>query len=222
MADWKDWSPGWLKENNNISFTIEGVTYYERVVMRDLAHYEYEWPETISATTESGPQLPADLEVTRGYADGLNRIWQMIFGIKGQIYIYIELPTDLKRHGIPKKAWPSSELRRVAHFEEYMSPYHEPTFLTEHFMMRPVTARIDFLAYNPGSIDQTDVWLNILIAKMVTERIGTERYDQAGLHLTPTKPQFEKLLNDLYQRIKPCRPITLQPVRAPAEAPAGE
>ena len=72
----------------------------------------------------------------------------MIFGIKGQIYIYIELPTDIARHGIPKRAKPSSDLREVGQFEEYMSSFHEPTFLTEHFMMRPDTQQIDFSAYN--------------------------------------------------------------------------
>ena len=192
--------------------------------MKDLAHYEYDWPETIPAGEQKGPHLPKYLEVTRAFDEqtGLNRLWQIIFGIKGQAYIYIELPADLKRHGLPKVTWPTADLREIAHFTEAMSSFDEPTFLTEHFMMRPPTARIDFTAYNPNSIDLTDVELNFFIAKMITERIGTESYGPAGLELKPTKAKFEKLLNDLYQRIKPCRPITLEPVRAPAEAPAGE
>ena len=100
-------------------------------------------------------------------------MWQMIFGIKGQIYIYIELPTDLHRHGLAKRAKPSSDLREVSHFEEYMSSFHEPTFLTEHFMMRPETFKIDFSAYNPQSITMRNIRLNIMINKMIPERIGS-------------------------------------------------
>jgi len=224
MVDWREWSDGWLREGHFISFIREGITYYERVLLRDLAHYEYIWPETVKAGETSGPYVPKDLEITRGYnkVTKLNRIWQMIFGIKGQAYIYVELPTDLKRHGVPKRPWHTTELREVAHFTESMSSFQEPTFLTEHFMMRPDTYRIDFTAYNPQDIDLTNLRLNIFLAKMVTERIGTEEYTEAGLVLTPTKPRWREVLDKLYRRLIPCRPITLLPVRAPAEAPAAE
>jgi len=165
-----------------------------------LGHWEYDWPETISATTDSGPYVPANLEITRGYdaVNQTNRIWQMIFGIKGQSFIYIEMPTD--------------------HFEEYMSPFYEPTFLTEHFFMRPLTQQIAFSAYNPDAIADTDLRLNILLAKLATERIGTS---QAGI-LTPLQERWRETLEKLYRRAIPHRPITILPVRAPAEAPAGE
>jgi len=187
MVDYRNWSEGWLREGYYISYSHEGVTYYERVIRRDLAHYEYVWPGTVAAGEESGPHVPDDLEVTRGYdpRTKLNRIWQLIFGIKGQAYIYVELPTDTKRHGVPKKPWPTRELHEVAHFTESMSPFEEPTFLTEHFMMRPWAYRIDFMAYNPNDIDLTDLRLNIFISKMVTERIGTETYT-AEAHSTET------------------------------------
>jgi len=219
MADWKEWS-SWLVEGYYISYVEDEVRYYEHIIARDLAHYEYRWPETISAGGVSGPYIPDNLEVTRGYdkATNQNRIWQLIFGIKGQAYIYVELPTDIHRHGIPKAPKPTKELREVSHFEEWMSPYREPSFITEHFMKRPNLHRIAFSAYNPQDIDLTEVLLNIFIAKLVLERIGTE---QAGV-LTPTKDRWRELLEKLYRRVIPHRPITLMPVRAPAEAPAGE
>jgi hypothetical protein len=218
-GEWTEWSD-WLREGYFISFLRDGVRYYEHIVQRDLGHWEYDWPETISATTDSGPYVPANLEITRGYdaVNQTNRIWQMIFGIKGQSFIYIEMPTDIHRHGIPKDPKPSSANRLTSHFEEYMSPFYEPTFLTEHFFMRPLTQQIAFSAYNPDAIADTDLRLNILLAKLATERIGTS---QAGI-LTPLQERWRETLEKLYRRAIPHRPITILPVRAPAEAPAGE
>jgi hypothetical protein len=232
MGDFKQWSSGWLREGDNIRYTLEGTTYYECVTRRDLAHFEWPWgagegeatPVSIPAGQASGPYVPAYLEVTKGYekASGLNQLWQVIFGIKGQVLIYVELPTDTKRHGLPKLTWPNEQIRRIAHFEEYISPYNEPTFLTEHFMKRLETYRIEFSAYNPNAIDMSDVWLNFFVAKLETERYGTQSYTEAGVQLTPTKPHYREVLDNLYKRLIPCRPITLLPVRAPAEAGAGE
>lgn len=220
MPEYLDWSDGWLKEGYYISYRREGVLYYEHIIGRDLGHWEYDWPETIATLTTSGPFVPEDLEITKGYdkSSNSNQLWQMIFGIKGQAYIYIELPTDLHRHGIPKVPKPSTTMRRVSHFEEYMSPFREPTFITEHFMMRPETLQIAFDAYNPNAIDLTDVALNIFLNKIVTERIGTVEVGQQ----TPVYPRFAQILEKLHNKVVPCRPISIMPVRAPAEAPSGE
>jgi hypothetical protein len=212
MGDWKDWGD-WVKEGHYLSYVRDNVRYYEHVIFRDLAHYVYEWHETIGAGKTSGPKVPNYLIVTLGYNEvtNQNHIWQMIFGIKGQVYIYIELPTDIHRHGLPKVPKPSEDLREVSHFEEWMSPFQEPTFLTEHFMMKPGFDRISFSAYNPQDID-IKPYLNIFVAKLVTERIGTE---QEGV-LRPTANRWKEVLEKLYKRVIPHRPLTLMPVRAPA------
>ena len=219
MVEYAAWSD-WIREGYFVSYLVEGTRYYEHVIQRDLAHWEYEWPETISALSDSGPFVPELLEITRGYdaTTHTNRIWQMIFGIKGQSLVYVELPTDLHRHGIPKDPKPSTANRFTSHFEEYMSPFIAPTFLTEHFMIRPWTQQIAFDAYNPDAIDDTDFRLNIFIAKLATERIGTI---QAGVQ-SPTADRWRETLDKLYRRVIPHRPLTIQPVRAPAEAPVGQ
>ena len=219
MVKYAEWSD-WLREGYFISYLVEGTRYYEHIVQRDLAHWEYEWPETIKALSDSGPFVPETLEITRGYDDktNTNRLWQMIFGIKGQSLLYVELPTDLHRHGIPKDPKPSTANRFTSHFEEYMSPFLAPTFLTEHFMIRPWTQQIAFDAYNPDAIDDTDFRLNIFLAKLATERIGTI---QAGVQ-SPTADRWRETLDKLYRRVIPHRPLTIQPVRAPAEAPVGQ
>lgn len=225
MVDFKDWSDGWLKEGHFLSFIRENVYHYEHIVARDFAHYEYVWPEDIAPLSTSGPFIPDDLEITKGYdaSNKSNQIWQIIFGIKGQIYIYVELPTDIHRHGLAKRAKPSSDLREVSHFEEYMSSFHEPTFLTEHFMMRPETFKIDFSAYNPQPlITMRNIRLNIMLAKLITQRIGTIQVSNGAVVQNPSNDNYREILDKLYKRLVPCRPITLLPVRAPAEAPGGE
>ena len=183
MGDWKEWSDGWLREGYYISYVRNGVRYYEYIIARDLAHYVYEWHETIPAGETSGPKVPDDLVMTLGYNPDThqNRIWQVIFGIKGQVYIYVQLPTDLHRHGVPKKAKPDAELREVSHFEEWMSPFHEPSFITEHFMMKPGYDRINLSAYNPTDVD-IKPYLNFFIAKMITERVGTREERRINAH----------------------------------------
>ena len=225
MLDFKDWSDGWIREGYFICYIKEQTRFYEKVTARDFAHYEYKWPESIAPLTTSGPYIPDDLEITKGYdaSNKSNQLWQIIFGIKGQIYIYIELPTDIHRHGLAKRAKPSSDLREVSHFEEYMSSFHEPTFLTEHFMMRPETFKIDFSAYNPQPlITMRGIVLNIMLNKMITERIGTIEISGSSVVQKPSNDNYREILDKLYKNLVPCRPITLLPVRAPAEAPGGE
>ncbi|MHA1262328.1 MAG: hypothetical protein ACTSSA_09540 [Candidatus Freyarchaeota archaeon] len=231
MAKWQEWSD-WLREGYYVSYVAEGVRYYEHVIARDLAHYVYEWYETIPAGQTSGPRVPDDLVMTQGYVEtsNTNRIWQMIFGIKGQCYIYVELPTDIHRHGVPKVPKPSADMRLVSHFEEWMSDFHEPTFVTEHIMIKPWTDRINLSAYNPKDIDQKP-WLNIFINKCITERIGTEEngellIDGYSIHESlpakvsaKTKTRFNRwrdTLEKLWKRQIPHRPLTLMPVTAPA------
>jgi len=230
MGNWKDWAK-WLEEGYYISYLRDGVRFYENVLFRDFAHYEYVWPETIVSLADSGPHIPQDLEITRGYDvnTNLNQVWQVLFGIESQAYIYVELPTDLHRHGLPKQPKPGTALREVSHFEEYISPFQEPSFLTEFFLMRPDCIQIALTAYNPTSISLTPR-LNIVMAKLVTERVGTE---EEGTLSTPViagnankttrlNTRWNKTLELLYKGQIPCRHLTLQPIRGPAEAPGGE
>lgn len=225
-GDWRDWSSPespWLKEGYYVSYRMGAVTFYEYIFGRDFAHYVQELG-TIDADDDWGPEVDENLVPTVGYdnENNVNQIWQTIFGIDGQVYIYIELPTDRHRHGLPKVPKPRRELRTVSHFEEYLSPFYEPSFLTEHIMMKPGFDRINLSAYNPQSIDMAPS-LNWIIAKLVTERVGSEEY---GVLRTPVIPndetktdkirqKWEDTLDKLYKHQIPCRPLTLQPVWAP-------
>jgi len=225
MGKWTDWSD-WIREGYFISYLKDGIRYYEHIIARDFAHYVYNWHETIGSGDTSGPTVPEDLTMTLGYDPDttLNRIWQLIFGLKGQVYIYIELPTDIHRHGVPKRPKPDSTMRAVSQFEEYMSPYFDPSFITEHIMMKPGFDRINLEAYNPNAIDMTDVRLNFYIAKLTSERVGKELYGVLSTPVVRGNPEvtdrlrakWSETLDKLYKRQIPSRPLTLMPVRAPA------
>lgn len=225
IGKWTDWSD-WIREGYFISYLRDGIRFYEHIIQRDFAHYVYNWHETIGAGDTSGPRVPDDLTMTMGYDPDttLNRIWQTIFGLKGQVYIYIEMPTDIHRHGVPKRPKPDSTMRAVSQFEEYMSPYFDPSFITEHIMMKPGFDRINLEAYNPNSIDMTDVRLNFYIAKLTSERVGKEMYGVLSTPVIPGSPEvtdrlkvkWSETLEKLYKRQIPSRPLTLMPVRAPA------
>jgi len=216
--DFKNWpKDGWLKEGYYVSYIVDGVTYYEYIIARDLAHWEYPWPSSVAPGVESGPTIPDALEVTAQFNSqtGENQIWQVIFGIKKQVYVYIELPTDIHRHGIPKDPKPGSNNRETSHFTEYMSPFHEPSFLTEHFMMRPSYHQIAFTVYNPQAIDLTPR-LNFFINKLITQRIGFVQYGKP----TAASPAWDEILDKLTRRVVPSTPLSFEPVRAPAAPPA--
>ena len=221
----QEWS-NWVQEGWYLSFQAENIRYWERVKFRDLAHYVLS-VGTVESDHLLEPAVPDALEVTTAYDEktAKNEIWQVIFGIKGQVYVYVELPTDAKRHGLPKEPWPRDALREVAHFEEWMSPFLEPSFLTEHWMMRPGFERIHFIYYNP---EDTDIAprLNIFIAKLITDRVGRE---EDGELFTPVildnatktaklKAKWQETLEKLYKGQIPCKYITLAPVTAPAVA----
>lgn len=223
-ADWKDWSDGWIKNGHFLSYRKAMIIYYEHVSRRELSHYEWDWSDAeghaqaIPALDSRGPVIPSFLEVTQEYDPDTkeNRIWQLIFGLSAQALIYIQLPADTDRHGLPKIPKPRDDMRRVCHFEDWMSPFDEPTFLTEHFMMRPGLDRIAFEAYNPNeqAIQAGDFTLNFFVNRMVTERVGTVKN---GV-LSPTSDRWRETLDKLYKRLIPVRPITLYPVQAAAEA----
>jgi len=208
----------WLRTGQFLSFLYDrGQRKYYMVKRQDLAHYEYTWPESISPLTESGPTLCANLEVTVPWT----HLHQFIWGIRPQCYVYAQLPTDIERHGLPKQAKHTPNLRTIAHFGMHDSPFDNPSWNTEHFMHRPIDPDIMFTVYNKTPINITPVF-NFWVNKLEIGHVGDEDAD-GTLHVAqtsddPPKPitRYNDVLEKLSKRVIPCRPITLLPVRAPA------
>ena len=209
MSEWA----GWLKEGHFISFEdrVNGVTRYAFVKRREFSDYVYPWPESIAPGTTSGPHTVEYLEPTVN----LKQLFQVIFGIKGEVYLYVNLPVEIARHGLPKIPKHTAAVRRIGYYTQHLSPYDQPDWVTEHFLLRPLTTFIALTAYNPTAITVTPE-VRFLVNKLELELLGYER--DGELH--PEKPRYEEVLEKLYRRVIPLRPVTLMPVRAPAEAQA--
>ncbi len=206
----EEWSPGFLVEGYFISYADGALRRYEFISHRELAHYEYTWPEIIAAAAFTGPFTIADLEST----ETRTQIWQLIFGISHDVYIYTHIPTDKDRHGVAKIARQTSTMRTVGHFEEWMSPWDQPDWCTEHFLLRPITDRIAVSSYNFQDISLKPK-LNVFLNKCQLRHIG---YEKEG-KLFPDKAYYKETLEKLYRKQIIHRPITLKGVEAVAEAP---
>jgi hypothetical protein len=182
------------------------------VLFRDWAHIEYTWEETIAAGGTSGPITIANLETTKE-----NQIWQVIFGLSHDVLIYVHIPTDVDRHGVAKVPKQTATLRQVGHYRMQDSWWDKPSFITEHFLLKPEVPLIAFSAYNPQSIafqeDYNPIKLNIYLAKCEMEQIG----EVANGEQQAAAPRYNETLDKLYRRVIPHRPITLVPLRAPAK-----
>ena len=206
----------WLREGHFISFLYErSQRKYYMVKRRDIAHYEYEWEETITTEAQSGPVAIPNLEVTTPWT----LLHQLIWGIKPQCYVYVQLPTDIERHGVPKLPKHTPNQYTVAHFGMHDSPFDNPSWHTEHFMLRPINPLIAFTIYNKTKITITPTF-NFWVNKMELEHIGDENAD--GTQVVSQHPsgspntKFSETLDKLCKRMIPHRPITLLTVRAPA------
>ena len=207
-----DWSTGWIPEGHFVKWydSISRVHRYGFVERREYAHYEYVWDDAVAVDTLSGTVVIANLELTVP----LQQIWQLIFGIKHKGYLYVWLPAETFRHGVAKLPRTTSIFYAVGHYEEWMSPWDAPDWITEHFLIRPITDRIAVSYYNTNAVEVTQE-LNFFINKMDLELLG---YEVDG-KLTPSKSIYKEVLDKLYRKVIPHRPITLMPVRQPAEAP---
>jgi len=212
MVTLEDPWANWMVEGHFYSFEHQRVRTYFYVLNRDWAHIEYTWTEDVTPAAYSGPFVPNDLETTKE-----TQIWQLTFGLEPDVYIHVYLPTDLVRHGLPKRIQSTASLREVSHYTHKDSPFKYPSFVTEHFLIKPINPFIGFAAYNPRNITfrqaSNPIKLNIYIAKCEMEIIGSEQKGE----LSAASERFTETLDKLYRRIIPHRPITLEPVRAPAK-----
>jgi len=212
MSSYEEWSPGWIPEGYYIKYvdTVDNVERFGFVERREFLHYEFEWPRSVSPGDLVGPEVVDELEVT------INRthLWQVIFGFKYKGYYYVHLPIDITRHGAPKRVKPTTDFPTVAHYEEWMSPWDQPDWVTEHFLVRPITPYIGFSYMNTNDFSVTPK-INIFVNKCELTLLG---YVKDGV-IHPSKEDYREILDKLNRRVKPFRPVTLMPIRLPAEAP---
>ncbi len=208
IESWADW----LKEGFFYSYREQQVRKFFNVMYRDWAHIEYTWPEDIAPGVVSGPIVIDNLETTKE-----NQIWQVIFGISHDVYVYIHAPTDIERHGVAKVPKQTTNLREVGHYRMQDSWWDKPSFITEHFLLKPEIPYVAFSVYNPRNITfktaYNPIKLNFYLCKCEMEQVGEEVKGE----LQAAESRFTETLDKLYRRVIMHRPLTLIPLRAPAK-----
>ena len=216
------WTPsGWILPGQFISYMDGNLERFWFVRRRDFAHLEWEfgWPDIneedrpIAPGQLGGPYVFSQIKPTYwSEKQKRGQIFQWIAGIKPNVKWYIQLPTDKKRHGVPKLPWPSRRLRKVAHFTMQMSPYDRPTFFTEHFLVPKLCDLAGFEVYNGLDITVTPHF-NFYINKLDIESVGDVTITGERI---PASDRYTEVLDNLYKKVARYRPLTLFPVTAPA------
>lgn len=222
MGSWT--RTGWLVEGDFIRILDEDLQRYFVVDRRDFAHVEWEfgWPDIEEADRPiapgdiAGPYSFNSIKPTK-WSEKTRRfqMFQFIWGQKPDVKVYIQLPSETKRHGTPKLPWfKKGIMMTVAHFTMQMSPFDRPTFFTEHFLVPKLCDEFGFEVYNPLPITVTP-YFNFYINKLEMRPIGD--VTPAGERI-PASPETRNrdVLENLYKRVAKYRPITLFPVTAPA------
>jgi hypothetical protein len=214
----------WQKECNFISYLYEGARHYYHILRRDWSHIEVDWPNTVDTLTSDGPHIFNDVQPTEA-----DKPFQVIFGFQPQGMIYVNLPQETMRHGVPRRPTMTAAYRPVAHYRSWETPYYQPSWITEHWLFAKFLPFAGYTYYNTEDITLQPT-LNFYLGKCELEHIGdvwvTEEAgrDAQGRQVTTQRyevqpaesPRFDDLLMKLHQRLIPSRPLTLQPVRSMA------
>lgn len=158
---------GWLKQGYRI-----GIKYMNTpekfyfITNTKPARYVHKWSKDITLDNVSGPENITKLEPGRKEV-----LYQTIFGIKPNVYIYTNLPADTRLGGIAEEAEARSGFREIGAITQDMSIFDAPDFVTEMFLMKDTTQEYPFLyAYNPTNRTLRPS-LNFLINKCDLEEI---------------------------------------------------
>ncbi|MBA7489853.1 hypothetical protein ES702_00387 [subsurface metagenome] len=224
------WTPRFLYEGDRFSFidpTAEPpMRRYYRVRRRDFGHIEWEfgWPDIEAADRPIAPGqvagpygFEAIKPTTWSEPKKQGQMFQWIAGIKPDVKWYIQIPSDVKRHGTPKMPWPKKNYPEVAHFTMQMSPFDRPTFWTEHFLLPKLCDVFGIEVYNPLPITVLP-FFNFYLNKLDIELIGDVTYTDEGIVKIAAHSYYEELLDCLHKGLKFARPITLFGVQGAAAA----
>lgn len=122
----------WLLEGHRISLIEDGKP--ERfffIKKRERARHEYAWTKSIAPNGEDTTVQITDLEPQR-----LDVIYQVIFGVKTGVYVYVNLPLSTRIWGLDKTPTAKTTNRRIGEVTQDTSPYESPDFETELFLQR--------------------------------------------------------------------------------------
>ena len=122
----------WIKEGHRISVKeVDEPEKFFFVKQNRISQIEITFSKDVASDTEVGPDLIKDLKPGR-----TDQLFQCIFGINVGVYAYMNLPVRERLHGLDEVPIASSTNREVGHFTEEMSPFENPTQMTEFFLRK--------------------------------------------------------------------------------------
>lgn len=131
----------------NVNELGEGEKFYF-VKVSKISKYAYKWPVDIAVNTEDGPRNIDKLEPGRA-----DVFYQVIFGIKPNAWIYINIPADTRLGGIAEESIARTGFREIGAITQDMSPYKNPDFVTELVLQKDTSYEYPALyGYNPTNL----------------------------------------------------------------------
>lgn len=105
----------------------------------------FRWPKDVAVNTEDGPQNITNLRPGR-----TDVFYQVVFGVRPNVWIYVNIPSDTRLGGLAEEAVARSTLREIGAITQEMSPIRSPDFVTEMMLQRDTSNEFPALyAYNP-------------------------------------------------------------------------
>lgn len=107
--------------------------------------YTFKWTKDIVINSEDGPQNIDKLKPGR-----TDVFYQVIFGIRPNAWIYINIPADTRLAGIAEESIARTGFREIGAITQDMSPFKSPDFVTEMILQKDTSYEFPALfGYNP-------------------------------------------------------------------------
>lgn len=178
----------------------EGTKKFYSVVQSEFARYVWRWQDSSGADVaviggqESGPYNIENLKPL-----SLEHLFEIVVGIKGPAYVYLNLPLETRLWGTSKVPIATTANRRVGYISQEDSPWEDPSYNGLFYLMKGGSFEYpSFTVYNP-------------INKTICPEL---KFDLAKCGIAAvTEPET---LDKLYKKLIPYRPVSfggLAPVR---------
>lgn len=178
-----------------------GVKKFYHVEQAEYSRYVWRWQtsagadDAVTSGAEEGPQNIENLKPL-----SLDHLFEVVFGIKGPAYVYLNLPLETRLWGTSKVPIATSSNRRVGYLTQEDSPWEDPSERSLFYLQKGGSFEYpSFTVYNP-------------INKEVVPEF---KFEIAKCRIVPvTEPET---LDKLQKKLIPYRPVHmggLAPVRS--------
>jgi len=152
--------------------------------------YVYRWQSTSGADAPIDPGIEdGQYNITDLKTNNMNYLLEVVFGIKGPAYIYLNLPLETRRFGTDQVPISSSSKRRVGYLTQEDSPWEDPSSVTVHYLMKGGSFEYPALtAYNPHNKAIVPEIKFLIMACLLEQVSEPDVLDKLSRKLIPYRP----------------------------------